>query len=521
MIGVASSKKIRDVDSRSHFDEIVNDVVKGGFIGLGGQVSYKALSFILHIALARILGPYSYGLYVLGLTILTLLQRFSSLGLQNGVVRFGAIYLGRKDKARLKAVLRSSYLISLGSGIVFSMVLFSLSGFIATGIFDKPDLALVLKLFALCLPFYSLMMVSANSFKVFRKMEYEVITHNVFHPISTLFMLGIIFLLGYRLLGAIFAFISSSLLSAILAAYLLYKIFPEIISKIRIEYDLKELLTYSLTMLLLGFSYILLLTIDRIMIGFFGSSADVGIYNAASITAVQASIFLGSFTPIFLPSIAELSNQNRFNELENLLKLVTRWVFIFTLPLSVIFVLFSKEIMGIFGHEFRMGWTVLVVLSLAQLINASTGPVGSILTLGGRQKMELLNSSCLGLCNIILNIFLIPRYGILGAAIATASSLTLVNVLRLFEVYSFFKMHPYRYSYLKPILASLVAFGVWLLMDLFRQTHETIHVSGIFIFVITYLLTITLLGFDEEDKLVLQSIKRTQLFNLPVFRNFS
>ncbi|MCD6216008.1 MAG: flippase [Candidatus Aenigmarchaeota archaeon] len=493
---------------QARLDKLIKEIARGGIVSLGGQICFKGLAFITHILLARFLGVASYGLYALGFTILIFIQRFSSLGLQNGVVRFGAIYLAEEDKARLKGTLLSSLLIPLSLGLVFCIIIFYFSDFIATEIFNKPALAFVLKLFAISLPFYSLMMVGVNSFRVFRKMEYEVLTLNIFHPFLNIFILAAIFLLGYRLIGAVLAFIISSLLSAILVIYLIYRIFPEIVSNIKAKYELKKLLPYSLTMLLLGFSYILLLSIDRVMIGFFGSEVDVGIYNAAAMTASQASIFLGSFAPIFLPSIAELSNKNQFHNLEILLKAVTKWIFIFTLPLSMIFILFPKEIMGIFGPDFIDGWAVLVLLSVAQLLNASTGPIGSILTMSGRQKVELINSIFLGVSNAVLNIFLIQRYGVLGAAIATGLSLILVNIARLLEVYFFYRMHPYRYSYSKPIIAALGAIALYSLIDFVIAPKGGFRFSELAILGIIYFLILILLGTDEEDNIVLQAVKK-------------
>ena len=85
----------------------------------------------------------------------------------------------------------------------------------------------------------------------------------------------------------------------------------------------------------------------------------------------------------------------------------------------------SQAILSLFGQDFQAGWSVLVILSLGNLINVGVGPVGYMLTMTGRPGLELLNSWLSGVLHIILNLLRIPRYGAIVAAVATAATAAL------------------------------------------------------------------------------------------------
>ena len=244
------------------------------------------------------------------------------------------------------------------------------------------------------------------------------------------------------------------------------------------------------------------------MLGILGLVHEVGIYNAAAIMSIQASLFLVSVNAIFSPIIADLYNKGHINQLSNLFKTTTKWIFELTLPVFLVFVLFSRHIMGLFGEEFVVGWAVLVILGGAQLLNASVGSVGYTLTMTGRQKMELVNNLVLCGLNIFLNIILIRKFGILGAAIATGLSLGLINLLRLIEIYCLYKIHPYKLSYWKPVLAGTISVVSWLVVSNFLNFTGWLWITGVVIFMVIYLVILTLLGFEKEEKIVFKAVKK-------------
>jgi len=488
-------------------ESTTKQIAKGGGIAFVGQTVGKFLTLLLQILLTRVLGPIGYGLYALGYSVLGILNMISMLGLHNGVIRFGAIYHGKGDKTRLKGTLLSAIVLSFTASWVFALSLHFLAEILAERLFHEPGLTAPLGVFAFALPFFTLTVMISYSTRALRRVDYDMAISQFFRPLLTLIVVGVSFFLGYRLMGAVTGFLISTVLSAGLGIYLLYRLFPKLFSKLKAHYEMKTLLLYSLTVLLVGLSYLLITRSDRIMLGILTSARDVGIYNAAAVLTEQATIFLTSFNIIFSPIIADLFHKDRMKELEILFKITTKWIFILTLPFVLIFVLFTRPLMTLFGAEFSGGSLILIILGLSQLINASTGPAGYILIMSGRQKVELMNTLALGSLNLILNFFLISKYGVLGAGIATGISIVFINMVRLTEIYLLYRMHPYKVSYWKPILAGVVGTLSCIGLKSAWNLSEWMWTVGIGLFVVMYSITFLAFKLDIEDKLMLKTLK--------------
>jgi O-antigen/teichoic acid export membrane protein len=504
-----SNAEIKKAEHKATLEKLTKQVAKGGGIAFTGQIIGKFVRLVFQVMLSRVLGEVAYGLYALGLSVLEILRVFAMQGLHSGIVRFGSIYRGESDKPRLKGALWLAFGIVTASSLAFSICLFLLAGLVSNRFFQEPDLTIVIQVFAVSLPFFTLMTVAAHAARIFRKMEYYVGVTELFRPITNLAIVGTAFLLGYKLLeSALYGFLISSVLAAFLGLYFVWRQFPQLFSKLKPLFEMKKILFYSLTVFLAGFSHLLLMKTDRIMIGIFGAARDVGIYNAAAVMAAQVAFFLGAFNAIFPPIIADLHNRGMRKQMDYLLKLTGKWIFGLTFPVFLVIVIFSKPLMGLFGKGFVLGWPVLIVLAGAQMINAGVGPVGFMLTMTGRQKLELLNSLVLGVLNVILNIILILKFGVLGAAIATGISLGVVNLARLIEVYFIYRMHPYKLSYWRPIVAGLVATVACLGWEKWLKLGDWQWVLNIFFFGIVYLVVVAFFKLDEEDIIVIQAFKK-------------
>ena len=173
---------------------------------------------------------------------------------------------------------------------------------------------------------------------------------------------------------------------------------------------------------------------STIFLGIFAENADVGIYNAAARTANLMNFLLVSVNTIAAPKFAELFHINDMQGLKRSAQDSTRLMFWLSLPVFIIVMIFSKNIMGIFGDQFITGTAILMILSTSQFVNVSTGSVGYLLMMSGNEKLLRNNIFGVAIINIILSVWLIPKYGMLGAGVVSAISLTLQNVISLLLV---------------------------------------------------------------------------------------
>lgn len=484
--------------------DLTKQIAKGGGIYLMGGMIGKVVTFALHILLGRVLGASTYGLYALGFSITGIAISLASLGLQNGIVRFGAIHIGQGNEVRLKRTILTAFTMSMFSSIVIATMLFLLSEPISTRIFKKPELTFVLQIFSISIPFYIFFQMSASTARAFRRMDYDTGLINVLRPLLNFLFVFAAFLLGYRLEGAVMGVLLSAAVSSLIGIYVVVKVFPEIKENIKLNFYDKSLLKFSLVIMFVGLIYFFVLQTDRLMIGYFMATSDLGIYTAASTISLQLMLFTTIFMGIFSPIVSDLSHRQKTEYLNKVLSITTRWSFSFTLPFLLIVLLFPSELLGLFGHEFQTGANILVILSIAQLAITTAGPSGLLLQMSGRQNIVFIDTLITLIMNFSLNYWFIQEYGIFGAAIATSISLIFLSTLIFSQNFLIFKVNPFSRNYLKPIKAGAISSGLFFLVLLLLGESNVLLIPLI---LLSYMGCMFTMKFDPEDEIIIRAIK--------------
>ena len=490
----------------------LSKIAKNAGISGIGEIIFNILGYITTIVIARTVGPAVFGIFNLANTIISMTQIFSSAGLGQGLLRFVAFYKGREDIPRLKGAIIFATQVSFFLSLLFAVVMFYLSDLIAVRFFRNPDVGLAIKILMISLPFLTLGELWLKSIQSFQIIKYQVYTQKIYQPTAKLISLIILFLLGLKLGGILAASIISAFVGFFFAFYYLLKIFP-IHKKIPAPiYEKKEIINFSLPLSLTQFLDFIIFSINFLMLGYFKTTADVGIYAVVAKLGGLVVLPLASFNNIFAPMISEFYSRSEMNKLEDLFKTVTKWIFTLSLPVFLIFILFAQPIIGIFGQSFVIGTVALIVFGAGQLINAGIGSVGIILMMTGRPKINLLNSIALCILNIILNYLLIPQYGIIGTAFATGLSIATVNILRLAEVYYFLRIHPFRLNYLKPCIAGFLSFFlVYLLTNELSPVSTFTLVILSVLYISLYIVFIFLFKLEKDDEYILKLVSQKLL----------
>ena len=472
-----------------------------------GDVLGIIFGYASTVLITRFIGPELYGTFLLASSIIGIGVIFSRAGLDSGVLRFVALYKGQGDISRIKGIIVFSIRVTFLLSLIFGILLFFSSRFISVKVFNKPDLEIVIKLLAISLPFSTIASIWLNSIQAFQIIKYKVYIQKLIQPTFRLFSLIVVFLLGLRLFGVILVSVAASVLGFLLSFYYLKKIFPFYKKEITPIFENKRLMQFSTPLFFEGFLNFVIGWTDVLMIGYFMTFSNVGVYGAAMRVSALGVLILSAFNTIFAPMISELYGKGEMLEVEDLFKTVTKWIFSFSFPIFLLLVFFAEPIMSIFGSAFVVGAPCLIILSIAQLVDSGVGSVGYMLMMTGRPKMNLLNSAILCVMNIGLNYLLIPKYGILGAAIATGTSIAIINLLRLGEVYYFLRIHPYKLSFLKPLFAGIISIvAIYLLRNLLHANDFCLFSSLGVIFIAIYILLLKLLKFEEEDIFTLRTI---------------
>ncbi|MFQ5511450.1 MAG: flippase [Candidatus Krumholzibacteriia bacterium] len=485
-------------------------VAKGAAVSFVGKVSEGGFQFFYTLILAKILGADAFGLFMLGLIIINLTSIIGRFGFDFVAVKYVSLYQGVGNDARIKGIIVRSFRYALITSVLFGVALFATSDVLLARVFQKPELGRVIRWMSVSLVFWSIMIVALASTQGLKIMKYRVYGQHVFWPVVNISLVAVFFFAGFTLYGVVAAHVLSVAAASILSVYFLLRAFPGMKSVNAVYGDRMTLIRFSVPLLLVSVVNLLMRRTDSLLLGYFRSSAEVGVFNVAMNVAVITSVVLVSFNAIFAPMISDLYNRGETKTLEGLYKTVTRWVWTISCPAFLLVLLLSREILSVFGPEFVAGWAVLITLSCAQMLNAGVGSVSMMLVMSGRQKIVMYNTIGMSLANIVLNLLLIPRYGIMGAALASGVSIVALNLIMLFEVYGHLGIHPYSRRFVGPIVFGAIAYCAVLIadrivfVDLGGLQKLLIYIPA---FAAVFMGLLLAWGIGDEDKMIINTIR--------------
>lgn len=501
-------------ESFGRFSDIAK-LAEGGLIGLIGKIGGQWLNVLGNIIVARILGADNYGLYAIGWTIMRMVGLIAPLGLDKGVVYFGTRYLD-KDRAHFVGMLRQSIGVALLSGALLGGTLFVLAPWIGTSVFHKVEVILTLRWFALVFIAYAGLRVVAAATTVSQSVKFSVLTQDILQP-----SIFIVIVLAFRFCGivldvtrAIEAILISFIVSLVAAAFALRHLFPEIASlRGQSPLSLGRLLGYSVPTTFAGIFGMYMLWVSRLLVGYFRSLEETGVYQAASQIALLFPMIQASFMPIFLPMATDLHHRGERGRLNEVYKVSIKWVLYLSMPFLLVALVMSKEVMVVlFGSQYIEGWLPLVILVLAQTVNIATGPVGSLLVMTGYQRHWSIISGVAFLLNICLSAVLTSLAGMTGAAIALAVAYGGMFLVGVGEIRRLVGVWPYDRRHLKVGVAALLTAGALLVLR--EVTRHNLGLAPLVTLASGGVLAVGVFGgfllwqgFDQEDQEFLQLIR--------------
>lgn len=499
------------MSDRDHLNASLRTIAKGAGIGFIGLAFGMAFGFFTRMIIARFLGPDEYGLISLGVACLSIATTIGLLGLSSGITRYVSFYKGRNDRGRIKGTITSALKISFPISLILASLLFFGSKWISVNIFDETNLEQILQIFAIAVPFWCLAQIFLRAMVGFQDVRYKVYVEDIFQNVFKVALIILLLYYGFGVLGVALGWILAIIVMPFLALYFLERrVFPIFDTKVKATSVRKELFSFSWPVTLVEASRLIFGWTGTLMLGYFITSYDVGIYNAALPTAGLMQIALASFAAIFMPVISELYSTRKYEDIRRIYRIVTKWIFTIVFPGFLLILIFSKQIMWIlFGSEYVSGSTALCTLAFGYLIASGVGPTSSVLTAFGKTKIIMGCYFVGAVANLVLNLYLIPIYGINGAAIATASSYVFMNILTLLFVYKIGKVQPFSVGFFKPVLASVLAcLLVYAVTKYLIGATLFVLVVMFFVFLALYFgLLLLFKSFEGEDLMIMSAIE--------------
>lgn len=475
-----------------------------------GVMSFRFIGVFLGLAsnvlFARLLGAELLGVYVLASTSLLVFTLAASFGTTQMLSRFVPVSMSRNDDAGAAAVFAFGLRIVLFAGALCTALLVVTRNPIATRIFDDPLLAQVLPIAAVGILPAALSQYLGGTLRSLKYSAGEAFCTEVAYKIAKLAIFIALFAVaGLRLRGVVWATSLGYLGSIAVMLVIIGRKQPTFLRGPRsTSADTRQLLTFSAAMFFVAFLNYAMSITDKLMLGVLATSTDVGIYNVAFLIANMLTTVYMGFNMSFAPVISELYHGGRTEELRSLYASLTRTVLIIVVPACIWLIGFGEDVLHLFGGEFAVGYAALLILSLGAVARCIAGSVAYLLMMSKHQACNLWNIvGSMGL-NIGLNMYYIPRYGVAGAALATAISIVAVYGVGLLEVKILLGLLPFRRSYLKLLAAAAVTLPGTLYAR--SVTAPLVHWQLLGLLVLTYALflgLIALMGMERDDALIL------------------
>lgn len=491
-------------------DAEITRIAGGATVSFGGRALGAAFKYGAQLLIALWLGAGRFGVYAVGFAVYEFAELAARLGLPEGVIRFTAAFRETGDREGEKGTLVRGLQLPFLAGIAVGALLFLGADFLAVRIFEQPRLAGLLKTFAVALPFGATMFVAGYATTVREVSGYQVVVEELLRPGVNLVLLALLLWAGFGIIGTALAWAGACAVAMVAGLRFVKRLFPVVTDRaVGTRYETRSLLSFSLPLALGNASWLLIVWTDIILLGVLASAEQVGIYRAVSQTAFVIPLFLKAINTIFAPMIARQFEARELGRMASTFQMATRWSLLLTLPVFVVMLVVPEDLLHMFGREFEAGALALVVLATGQLVNAASGGVDHMLMMSGRQYQKMAGDVAFGLLNVVLNLLFIPRWGIEGAAFATGISIAGLSLLRAVQVYWSLGAQAYNPSYLKLIVAAVVALaGGVLLADLLAPTQFLVRLVGAGAGVtVLYSAVIWLAGFEREDRLVLARLR--------------
>jgi len=384
---------------------------------------------VTSIFLGRVLGPSGLGEVNFINQLVIILMVFSTFGLDHVIVKQVAIGKSKKDDYLIGSNVYTGLLLNSLISIVVASIGVLCSKYITASFNNNSNLIYSFIIASLMLVPQTLVILFASAINGFKKVWQSRFLRDTLTSLIVLIGIGVYYYTNVEI--TVFLIIILYLIGRLISLLVSIFYWKKLFSKFYVKKFLgKKLLKTSLPLFLVAGTTIVSSSLDIVMLGWLDNSYSVGLYSVASRLIIFMGLFLQMSNSALGPKIAALYANDKIKELETMIRKVTL-VLIYIAVLSIFIILFfGKQILGVWGEDFTKSYLLLVILSVGQFANISTGCSAVLLIMSGNEKVLGKISFCFIVLNILLNYILISNYGVIGAAIATSFTLLGENIVK-------------------------------------------------------------------------------------------
>ena len=363
-------------------------------------------SLLMSWVIARYYGAEQAGLFFLALAVVTFLGTIARAGVDISIVRFIGAAEGNKHGTRISSVINKALSLTIPLTVIVSSVIIAAGDVVATHVFEKPSLGPFISAMGLALPGITLLTVYGMGLQGLHKTVSSVITLKIAGPLLFIAMIFQLFEVEGKYLPTLYA--AAMFTAGLVGAGLFRALRPVNDDGDAISW---RQFTNSTRPLWIGqIAQQIMLLSSQIICGVWLSSQDVALLTTAQRTAMLTPFILLAVNMVVAPKFSALHEAKKFDQLENLI------------------MAFSSQIMSAFGSDFAAAGVLLQIITLGQLVNVATGSANMLLVSSGNEEALKSTYYTGAAVALVACVGLIPTYGVIGGAIATALALAVQNL---------------------------------------------------------------------------------------------
>jgi O-antigen/teichoic acid export membrane protein len=438
----------------------IDKVARGGFFNLAGSVVSALVTMAFTVVITHGLSQTSAGTFFALSALFNLAFTMACLGVPTGIVYFISRYRAQDRVELLRPTMIAALVpvVTVGlligaAGLVLAHPLAEV--FIGHDSAAAVDCVRVLSVFIVAASVNDVLMGSTRGYGVMRPL---VFIDRLGRPILELVLIGLVVLVGWRTAAWVGLAWAGPYLPAALV-FLLWSrqlgrrtvrrstavrgLRPGDLPPVSWRAQLRPFWRFTLPRTVGSIAQMVLQRADVVLIGAILGPVQAAIYTAATRFLVFGQLGGGAISSTIQPRISALLAKNDRAGAAELYRIATVWLMLLTWPIYLLFAVFSTDLLRIFGRGYAVGDNVIIILSLAMLVATACGAVDVVLVMAGHSAWTMTNSLCALAVDLVLNIVLIPRIGIVGAALAWAAAILINNLAPLTELALWLRLHPF------------------------------------------------------------------------------
>lgn len=378
------------------------------------------LNLLIQLVLARVLSSEDFGIYIIAFSLSTSIMVIASLGIPLSAIKFIPLYRHENQWPMIRGFFGAGALTTLIGGVLFAVIAYTFTHMLVDKA-SSPTLFSALTIAILSIPFLALSQTLVAYLQSLQHVIAAEFVANIIRPVVTLLGVGasVMFIADIDVTWILWLTLFGIGASVVVGLQQFFHYVPNSIANVKSQFELKPWFAAGISTMVIMGGVILNERIDVMLVGAYSSIEDAGIYGVCARLAFFVGFALTAVNAILGPQLSAILATKDIDKFKKVAVIGAAMAVFAAVTLSLILVLLDSWVLSLFGEHFIDGKPVLHVLLLSQIAVACFGATGAVVVLFGGYRITIGSVITALLCNVLLNLMLIPIYGPVGAALAT------------------------------------------------------------------------------------------------------